>query len=167
MEERGCVTIRPWAGRVCYEIPQKRLWSSILKFLYAWSLLAIVVWGPIYSYAAGGGVVPAYGLPMYDITYSPTAGKTPYPLKVGDTYTFTAESQNRMVYLTFLVAEEAGDGFLIHATYRVVRFSSQAGEIEIVYPTPEVQEEEFLVDSLGYPLAETYTSWYWASIWSQ
>ena len=152
---------------MCYEIPQKRLWSSILKFLYAWSLLAVIVWSPIYSYAAGGWVVPAYGLPVYDVTYSSTPGKIPYPLKVGDTYSFSSESQNRMVYLTFLVAVEAGDGFLIHATYRVVRFPSQADGIEIIYPAPEVQVEEFLVDGWGHPLEETYTSWHWASIWSQ
>ncbi len=161
MAEWRCVTIRSRAGRVCYEIPQKRLWSSILKFLYAWSLLAVIVWSPIYASAARGMVAPSQGNP------DGVGDGVPSLLKVGDQYTFTVESRHHLVHLTFVVAEEVRGGFLIHTTYRQVRLPSQAAGMEVVYPSPLVQVDRFVVDGQGRPLEATLTSGYWTSVWQR
>ncbi|MBI4343977.1 MAG: hypothetical protein HY555_00150 [Euryarchaeota archaeon] len=142
-------------------MPQKHLWSSILKFLYAWSLLAVIVWGPIYASAARGMVAPSQGNP------DGVGDGAPSLLKVGDHYTFTVESRRHLVHLTFVVAEEAREGFLIHTTYRQVKLPSQGVGMEFVYPAPLVQVDQFLVDRQGRPLGVTLTSGYWASLWQR
>lgn len=140
--------------------PRRSSWSSILKFLFAWSILAIILWSPIYSSAEGGFVVTAYGNPDYR-----AATNAPSLLEVGERYEFTAEARWHWTYLTFVVAEETGSGFVINATYRLEAKPPREGAIEVVRPYPTgVREERFLVDRQGLPLEETYASSYWASL---
>lgn len=140
---------------------RKSSWSAILRFFYVWSILAILLWSPVYSGAYGGVVVPAYG------KSDPVIGMdTPSVLKVGDRYEFTTEARWHWTHLIFQVAEEKETGFVINATYRLEAKPPKEGAIEVVRPYPTgVHEERFLVDGQGHPLEETYASSYWASLW--
>ena len=142
------------------ELPRRRSpWSAILKFLYIWTILAIVLWSPIYSGTYSGMVVPAYGDPQQ-------VADAPSPLKVGDRYEFTAEARWHWTRLTYVIAEETEAGFVINATYRLEAKPPREGAIEVVRPYPTgVHEEWFPVDRQGLPLEETYASAYWASLW--
>lgn len=139
--------------------PRRSPWSSILRFLYVWAILAAIAWSPIYSGPHDGIVVPAYGSP------EPSGKEDQSLLMVGERFDYVLESRWYLTNITFTVAEETEGGFLINATYRQARRPSLAEGMEIVYPSPAgEQEERFLVDRQGHPLEETYASWYWTSV---
>ena len=140
--------------------PRRPSWSSILRFLYVWAILAIIAWSPVYSGPHDGIVVPAYGRPELAM-----GDGTQALLRVGERFDYALESRWYLTNITFTVAKETEGGFLINATYRQARRPSLAEGMEIVYPSPTGEREErFLVDRLGRPLEETYASWYWTSV---
>jgi len=144
--------------------PKRSSWSSILKFLYVWCLLAVVSWSPIYgSVYEEGFVVKAYG---EERPKEAPPGDVPL-LAVGDRYEHALESRWYRTNVTFEATEEREWGFLMRATYRQEPKPRPLAEgIEIIRPHPAaMQEDRFAVDHQGRPLEATYTSGYWESTW--
>jgi hypothetical protein len=149
--------------RASYDPTETRSsWPSILKFLYLWSILAIIVWSPVYSSADKGGfIVPVYGHPESRETGMPSL------LKLGDRFDFALESKNYQTDITFEVADGIEGGFRIHSTYRQKRKLTPVTDgNEMVRPRPiQPREDWFSVDRQGVPIGQTYTSGYWIQTW--
>jgi hypothetical protein len=149
-----------------YPDPRRSFWSSSLKFLYLWSLLAAVFWAPLYSSYDGEFIFPVHAIDGDGSLFqagNDTEMETFSSLTVGGVYECRYESRRYRVHIRYEVARETEEGFRIQSAYTFEpKHPSQEAEIWIIrsYPTG-VQKDSFFVNRRGRPIEETYSSGCW------